>query len=308
MATNPLRASAGDVAGRSAAPLPADTVTKLMAFQGPLSRDQVRQLQQGLAAMGINPGPIDGLMGPRTQAAMQQWQVQRGMAAPAPASAAAAPGPAPQATGDPGAAMAAQMQAQYAAQQQAAQQQAAAQRSSELDAIARQLAMQEQASLSQQAFSIGQENFSRAQQRQALLGKLNSLVTSTQSQSNEHAAQMQNTFANRDRTLGEVQRQGVFDRANLQDRMIGGGLGQSGIRLGAEGRQQTDLVKRQGDVSTAAQQQWDAIARANATLAAQFNTEAHNIGGQYATLPDLAVPTASSLEDLIRKYRQGLGS
>lgn len=307
MANNTLRPAAMDVgSGPGAQVMDLDA---LMRFQGPLSPAQVRQLQQGLAAMGINPGPIDGVMGPRTKAAMQQYQTRRSGTAPtSPQMPAPSASPASQATGDPGAAMAAQMQAQYAAQQQAAQQQAAAQRSSELDAIARQLAMQEQASLSQQAFSIGQENFSRAQQRQALLGKLNSLVTSTQSQSNEHAAQMQNTFANRDRTLGEVQRQGVFARANLQDRMIGGGLGQSGIRLGAEGRQQTDLVKRQGDVSTAAQQQWDAIARANATLAAQFNTEAHNIGGQYATLPDLAVPTASSLEDLIRKYRQGLVS
>ena len=37
-----------------------------------------RQIQQGLAAGGFNPGGADGLFGPRTRAAIRRWQSSRG--------------------------------------------------------------------------------------------------------------------------------------------------------------------------------------------------------------------------------------
>ncbi len=35
---------------------------------------QVEVLQKALAALGVNPGPIDGLFGPKTEAAAQRFQ------------------------------------------------------------------------------------------------------------------------------------------------------------------------------------------------------------------------------------------
>ncbi len=39
----------------------------------------IRQIQEQLAAAGYDPGPIDGLMGPRTRAAVQQFQQANGL-------------------------------------------------------------------------------------------------------------------------------------------------------------------------------------------------------------------------------------
>lgn len=44
-----------------------------------LQRDQVRQLQTSLREMGCNPGPIDGVMGPRTHRAMMCARDQKGL-------------------------------------------------------------------------------------------------------------------------------------------------------------------------------------------------------------------------------------
>jgi hypothetical protein len=41
----------------------------------------VREVQQTLSQRGFDPGPIDGLWGPRTQAALRQFQQAQGMAA-----------------------------------------------------------------------------------------------------------------------------------------------------------------------------------------------------------------------------------
>jgi len=38
----------------------------------------VKQLQQALAALGVNPGPIDGVFGPKTEAAVKRFQKRVG--------------------------------------------------------------------------------------------------------------------------------------------------------------------------------------------------------------------------------------
>jgi peptidoglycan hydrolase-like protein with peptidoglycan-binding domain len=42
--------------------------------QGNASTEQVRQIQEALKAQGQDPGPIDGRMGARTQAALRSYQ------------------------------------------------------------------------------------------------------------------------------------------------------------------------------------------------------------------------------------------
>ena len=46
-----------------------------------LSREARRRIQRGLSAEGFDPGPADGLFGPRTRAALRAWQSARGTAA-----------------------------------------------------------------------------------------------------------------------------------------------------------------------------------------------------------------------------------
>ncbi|MBT8213728.1 MAG: peptidoglycan-binding protein [Acidimicrobiia bacterium] len=43
------------------------------------SGDEVMALQKSLAAMGINPGPADGIFGPKTAAAVKQFQEKAGL-------------------------------------------------------------------------------------------------------------------------------------------------------------------------------------------------------------------------------------
>lgn len=45
----------------------------------PMSREQRIQVQQGLAALGFDPGPADGLFGPKTRAAIWDWQNAKGL-------------------------------------------------------------------------------------------------------------------------------------------------------------------------------------------------------------------------------------
>ncbi|MBL0143871.1 MAG: DUF4236 domain-containing protein [Betaproteobacteria bacterium] len=44
----------------------------------PLTRDEIRELQQALKQKGFNPGPVDGMVGPRTRTALQTFARQRG--------------------------------------------------------------------------------------------------------------------------------------------------------------------------------------------------------------------------------------
>ena len=55
----------------------------------PLARSERKLLQQELAARGFNPGPIDGIIGAGTKAALRAWQKQQGLPADGYASAAA---------------------------------------------------------------------------------------------------------------------------------------------------------------------------------------------------------------------------
>ncbi len=47
----------------------------------PMSREQRIQVQQGLAVLGFDPGPADGLFGPKTRAAVWDWQNAKGLEA-----------------------------------------------------------------------------------------------------------------------------------------------------------------------------------------------------------------------------------
>ncbi len=44
-----------------------------------MSRSQIRTLQQDLNKKSDNPGPVDGIMGPRTRAALRKFQRQAGL-------------------------------------------------------------------------------------------------------------------------------------------------------------------------------------------------------------------------------------
>ena len=52
-----------------------------MAGVPDLGRDNVRQVQDALEAKGFDPGPIDGIAGPRTKAAIRKFQDRFGMKA-----------------------------------------------------------------------------------------------------------------------------------------------------------------------------------------------------------------------------------
>ena len=45
------------------------------------STEQVRQIQETLKAQGQDPGPIDGVMGARTQAALRSYQSSNNLTA-----------------------------------------------------------------------------------------------------------------------------------------------------------------------------------------------------------------------------------
>jgi peptidoglycan hydrolase-like protein with peptidoglycan-binding domain len=45
-----------------------------MATGGQADAEQVRSIQKALQEKGMDPGPIDGVMGPRTEAALRAYQ------------------------------------------------------------------------------------------------------------------------------------------------------------------------------------------------------------------------------------------
>jgi peptidoglycan hydrolase-like protein with peptidoglycan-binding domain len=44
-----------------------------------LTKDQIQQVQERLQAEGVDPGPVDGVMNPRTEAALRQYQEKHGL-------------------------------------------------------------------------------------------------------------------------------------------------------------------------------------------------------------------------------------
>ena len=64
-----IRALMQKIAPELAAPTPQET------------KYDVRWLQQSLESLGYDPGPIDGVMGPRTQAAIVEFQRNSGLVA-----------------------------------------------------------------------------------------------------------------------------------------------------------------------------------------------------------------------------------
>lgn len=65
------QAAPGYAAGADAAPY--------AALSGPLSPAAVRNIQARLRALGFYRGPVDGIWGPQTQAAMERFQQGRGL-------------------------------------------------------------------------------------------------------------------------------------------------------------------------------------------------------------------------------------
>ena len=72
-------------------PAPAATVTPasapppavaVAAPSRPLSKDEIKELQGKLGAAGFTAGPIDGVVGPQTQAALRRYAQSRSLAKP----------------------------------------------------------------------------------------------------------------------------------------------------------------------------------------------------------------------------------
>lgn len=64
---------ANELAGRNAS-----VVASWPREDKPLSLSERKQLQQALADLGYNPGPVDGIVGAGTRAALRRWQGQTG--------------------------------------------------------------------------------------------------------------------------------------------------------------------------------------------------------------------------------------
>jgi peptidoglycan hydrolase-like protein with peptidoglycan-binding domain len=66
----PLAAAAGQPSGQGEPP----------AAQAPaLTEDQIKQAQEALKMEGLHPGPIDGVVGPRTRQALRAYQARAGL-------------------------------------------------------------------------------------------------------------------------------------------------------------------------------------------------------------------------------------
>jgi peptidoglycan hydrolase-like protein with peptidoglycan-binding domain len=47
--------------------------------QKSLTKGQIEKIQERLKAEGVDPGPVDGVMNPQTQAALRQYQEKQGL-------------------------------------------------------------------------------------------------------------------------------------------------------------------------------------------------------------------------------------
>ena len=66
---------------RVVSPEPSPPAPESIEAELSLNREERRRIQQGLAALGFDPGPADGLFGRGTRGAISRWQASRGAAA-----------------------------------------------------------------------------------------------------------------------------------------------------------------------------------------------------------------------------------
>lgn len=77
--TDPDKVNFGDpIWKRGQSQAPAPTPTSAPA-SGPVSQNLVKQIQSDLAEAGYDPGPIDGVMGPKTKSAIRRYQQEHGL-------------------------------------------------------------------------------------------------------------------------------------------------------------------------------------------------------------------------------------
>ena len=69
----------GPTVGRADPPA-APAAVATAAPSRPLSKDEVKELQGKLSAAGFTVGPIDGIVGPQTQAALRRYAESRSLA------------------------------------------------------------------------------------------------------------------------------------------------------------------------------------------------------------------------------------
>jgi Putative peptidoglycan binding domain len=79
-----LPAPRPEVAEAKSAPPPAPPPVTVAAVppSRPLSKDEIKELQGKLSAAGFTAGPIDGVVGPQTQAALRRYAQARSLANP----------------------------------------------------------------------------------------------------------------------------------------------------------------------------------------------------------------------------------
>ena len=77
-ATGPARSRASD---NRPASVPFSADRTLTTAPGPPDAERIRGVQRALARLGYDPGSADGLMGPRTRAAIRAFQSASGLSA-----------------------------------------------------------------------------------------------------------------------------------------------------------------------------------------------------------------------------------
>jgi putative peptidoglycan binding protein len=77
----PPPATASAPATTPVAPAPAAAAAAVEPSR-PLSKDEIKELQGKLGAVGFTAGPIDGVVGPQTQAALRRYAQSRSLARP----------------------------------------------------------------------------------------------------------------------------------------------------------------------------------------------------------------------------------
>jgi peptidoglycan hydrolase-like protein with peptidoglycan-binding domain len=75
----PAQEKAGEEGVPTTLSLTADLPAAAQASIDPSSRETVRRVQRSLKAEGLDPGPIDGILGPRTRRAIIKFQGAQGL-------------------------------------------------------------------------------------------------------------------------------------------------------------------------------------------------------------------------------------